>query len=350
MPLSKVYGAIAVICVLNLPVDASAHHSTNANYDKSATFELEGEITRVLWRNPHVRFSVKVPGEDGQEEQWNIEATSVSHLRNQNVTKVLLDVGEKVRLAGHPSRQGLKKMWVTNILLSSGRELVTETHVKARWSDQVLGKTGPRFVTEGDTSDPERGVFRVWAHTAVVPMLFPSTRDPNFDVAVYPMTDKARTVLAAYDPVRDDPTANCRPKGMPTIMEQPYPLEIVKDGQDILIRLEEYDTVRTVHMNPDATSEGQTAHRLGYSTGHWDGTSLVVNTSRITWKFFNQAGVPLTEAAAIEERFTPHEDGSRLDYKMTVEDPATFTEPVQLQKYWLYIPGVTVQPYKCTDG
>jgi hypothetical protein len=350
MPISKVYGQIAVICLLVLANDASAHHSTNANYDKGSTFELEGEITRVLWRNPHVRFSISVQRDDGLDEQWHIEATSVTHLRNQDVTKVLLEIGEKVKLAGHPSKRGLQTMWVTNILLSNGRELVTEPHVKPRWSDQVLGKSGPRFVTEGDASNPGRGIFGVWAHTAVVPMLFPSTRDPNFDVTSYPMTDEARVALAAYDPLADDPTANCAPKGMPTIMEQPYPLEIVEDGQDILIRLEEYDTVRTIHMGTEATPDGQTATRLGYSAGRWDGSVLVVTTSLINWKYFNQTGVPLTESATIEERFSPKEDGSRLDYRMTVEDPAIFTEPVTLQKYWLNVPGVTVQPYKCTTG
>ena len=48
------------------------------------------------------------------------------------------------------------------------------------------------------------------------------------------------------------------------------------------------------------------------------------------------------------ERFTPSVDGSRLDYALTVTDAATFTQPVVMDKYWLWIPGVRVEPYECT--
>ena len=36
------------------------------------------------------------------------------------------------------------------------------------------------------------------------------------------------------------------------------------------------------------------------------------------------------------------------DYEMTVTDPATFTRPVVLSQYWLWLPGVTLLPYECT--
>ena len=50
----------------------------------------------------------------------------------------------------------------------------------------------------------------------------------------------------------------------------------------------------------------------------------------------------------IVERFTPSVDGSRLDYEMTVTDPATFTRPVVLSQHWLWLPSVTLLPYECT--
>jgi len=335
--------------MLILPCGASAHHSRNANFDGEVMIELEGEITRVSWRNPHVRFTIRVPGDDGDDALWEIETTSVSHLRNQDITQALLAVGDMVRVAGNPSRRVLNAMWVTNVLLTNGQELVIDPKDKPRWSDRILGKSGARFVREGDGTVPERGIFRVWAHTAVVPMLFPSTRDASFDLNSYPMTDAARAALAAYDPITDNPTANCRLKGMPTIMEQPYPLEFVAQGQDIVLRLEEYDTTRTIHMTPDASTTDPKPHRLGYSTGLWMGPTLIVTTTAINYGYFNQTGIPLTDAAEIVERFTPSEDGSRMDYTMTITDSAIFTEPVELEKYWLYIPGVTVEPYRCVS-
>ena len=60
--------------------------------------------------------------------------------------------------------------------------------------------------------------------------------DPTVDINAYPLTPAARAQLAEFDRSTDNPTANCVPKGMPTIMEAPYPIEFVRqDGGDILL-------------------------------------------------------------------------------------------------------------------
>lgn len=43
-------------------------------------------------------------------------------------------------------------------------------------------------------------------------------------------------------------------------------------------------------------------------------------------------------------------DGSRLHYEATVTDPAAFVEPIEFSAQWIYVPGVTVEPYNCIDG
>ena len=78
--------------------------------------------------------------------------------------------------------------------------------------------------------------------------------------------------------------------------------------------------------------------------------ALVVTTTGINYGHFNQTGISLSDAVEIEERFMPSEDGSRMDYKMRITDPATFTAPIELHKYWLYVPGVTVEPYGCVSN
>jgi hypothetical protein len=69
------------------------------------------------------------------------------------------------------------------------------------------------------------------------------------------------------------------------------------------------------------------------------------------WRHFDTVGLPQSEAVRIVEVFTPSADGARLDYELTVTDPATFTEPVTLGKYWVWVPGVEVGVYDCVvDG
>jgi hypothetical protein len=67
----------------------------------------------------------------------------------------------------------------------------------------------------------------------------------------------------------------------------------------------------------------------------------------MNWGWFDQAGIPLNDDATVDEEFKLSEDGSRLDYTTTVTAPSTFTEPVALSKFWLYVPGVEVKPYDC---
>jgi hypothetical protein len=108
--------------------------------------------------------------------------------------------------------------------------------------------------------------------------------------------------------------------------------------------IEEYDTRRIVHMRPTGVSA---PGPLGVSVGRWEGTTLVVVTTRSTWGHFDSVGIPLTIDAVLVERFAPSADGARLDYTLEVTDPATFTAPVELKKSWIWRPEVTRGAYEC---
>ena len=211
-----------------------------------------------------------------------------------------------------------------------------------------MGTTEIWQASQDDALAEHTGIFRVWSTTLSDPASFPFLEffDPSY-VNNYPLTQAAKDSLAAFDPVTDIPTLNCTAKGMPTIMEQPYPMEIVDQGDSILLRLEEYDTLRTIHMGEEGPGAEELSSRLGYSVGRWEGGTLVVETTKLNWLHFDTVGVPLSTEAEIVERFIPNDDGTRLDLRMTVTDPVTFTEPVELVKYWLALPGIQVQPYGC---
>jgi hypothetical protein len=220
------------------------------------------------------------------------------------------------------------------MLLPSGQEVLFGAAVRPRWSEQTIG----RDIRSAVAADSQNlGIFRVWTNV---------TSPPAFWGNDLPLTPSAMAARAAYDPLTDDPTMNCAPKGMPYIMEQPYPIEFVREGDDILLRMEEYDTVRRIEMSDAATSNGG-ATLLGDSRGRWDGETLVVTTTNIGYRWLNGTGIPLGPSASLAERFTLNDDGSRLDYTMTITDAATFTAPVTLRKAWEWRPGEQVRPYEC---
>ena len=67
----------AIVCLVMVSGSASAHHST-AEYDRSALRELEGELTEVRWRNPHVILKLRTDGDGGQTQDWELAGLPIS--------------------------------------------------------------------------------------------------------------------------------------------------------------------------------------------------------------------------------------------------------------------------------
>lgn len=336
--------SLAAVC----PVLALGHHSIFGRFDGNGMTEVEGVVRSISWRNPHVSFTMTATGDGGQPEVWEIETTSLSNLRKFEIAPDFMSAGDQVRVAGLPSVRGQNEIYARNVLLPSGEEVLLGAGIRPIWSERTVAASERSRTSTGDPSNPGLGIFRVWSSSG--PMLMPETVNSSFDLFSYPLTARARAVVTAFDRIADSPIANCAPKGMPAIMEQPYPMEIVEQGNEIVLRIEEYDTTRTIHMGSAEVPAAIPASILGYSTGRWEGSSLAVTTTNINWGHFDTVGIPLTDAAEISERFTPTTDGSRLDYEMIVADPNTFTEPVRLEKYWLWLPDVTVEPYECAPS
>jgi len=332
------YGFGILLALTGAPV--LAHHSVAASFDPDGTVEAEGVITAVAWRNPHILFTLTT----AEGAELVLDSHSLSIMRRLGAADPFVQVGDRVTVAGWPSRRG-QGMFVNNMLLPSGEEFVFDFSPEPadlRWSDRMWGSNQNWFAESGDSSAEERGIFRVWSTTLVGGGAF-------FFRGGYPLTEEAQAINAAFDIITEDPLSNCAPKGMPAIMSNPYPFDFSDRGDTIELRLEEYDLLRTIYMNAEAVP-APSASILGHSTGRWEGETLVVETSHVNWGHFDGRGVPLSEQAEILERFTPIESGARLEYEVTVTDPSHFTKPVVMRKSWLWLPDVRVEPYECTLG
>lgn len=340
---------MALSCALAslAPVATHAHHSVAAWFDRDRTQEIEGIVTAVEWQNPHVKFFMRAPNDEGDQVVWEIETLSVSGISRGGITADLLSVGDRVRVSGSPSRRGLENIFVRNVLLPSGQELVFGGD--AIYSDDALRGSEVLSVRDGVPASPELGIFKVWSTGAGAGQVFPEAFDNDFDFGYYPLTNAALVALEAFDYLAEDPTNNCMPKGMPVIMEQPYPIEFVDRGDRIDLLIEEYDSVRRIFMRAPPDGATPAPSPLGFSVGRMDGRDLLVTTTRIDSGAFDSVGIPLSLEARIEERFAPSEDGSTLDYTLVVLDPETFTAPVETGKRFIYLPDVTVRPYDCRD-
>jgi hypothetical protein len=126
---------------------------------------------------------------------------------------------------------------------------------------------------------------------------------------------------------RDDPPANCMPQGVPRINAAPSPWKIIQSPGLVAILYETFNFWRQVFLDGRELGEDFTPAWFGYSTGKWEGDTLIVDTRGFNGKaWIDQAGRPTTEALHVTERFQ-RKDVGHMEVQITVDDPKAYTKP-----------------------
>jgi len=137
--------------------------------------------------------------------------------------------------------------------------------------------------------------------------------------------------LAAYQHNRadlaQDPIRRCLPPGVPRLLMQPFPFNIVQGRSMYGMMFEWNHLTRVVYLRPDHTETVGPLY-LGESIGHWDGSSFVVDSNSFkATDWLDDTGVPVSYDLHIVERFTLLPGGARLEDRITITDPDNFTHP-----------------------
>ena len=344
-PVSRAALAAALVCAVGFPAVLQAHHST-AEYDNATFVEASGEVTKVLWANPHVRLEISTQSVDGVAESWQLEGQNPGDLDRAQIPRDIIKVGDTVRFAGKPSTRRERHMYVTNVLLPDGTEIVLRANAKPRWSpEHYLSHLQATIDPKRAAADRGDGIFRVWLPVAAITPDWAS--DP-------PLTATARAAWLKYDAIRDDPVIDCRPPGMPQVITRSgrYAIRFVHAGDDVVIENEYRDIDRVIHMTPETAAGRRAPTPLGSSTGRWDGETLVVTTTDIDFPYFQLyglEGVPQSTEMTIVERFTPNAESTELTYDISATDPRTFTRTVSAESYrtFRWQPGFEFMPPDC---
>lgn len=123
--------------------------------------------------------------------------------------------------------------------------------------------------------------------------------------------------------------SNCLPPGMPRIMTQPYSLEFLFTPGRVTIIQEAYMQVRRVFTDGRPLPEAPDPSFNGYSVGHWDGDTLVIETIGI------KDSVPLVrqgiwhgpDLKVTEHIYLDEENADLLHVDFMLEDPDALAEP-----------------------
>jgi hypothetical protein len=122
-----------------------------------------------------------------------------------------------------------------------------------------------------------------------------------------------------------DPEIKCYLPGVPRSTYMPFPFQIIQSQKHIMLVHEYAGAVRTIYM--DEHTEAPADSWMGWSNGHWEGETLVVDSTGFNdQSWFDRAGNFHSEALHVVERFTAR-SADTLTYEATIEDPKVFTRP-----------------------
>ena len=124
---------------------------------------------------------------------------------------------------------------------------------------------------------------------------------------------------------KDDPGTSCKPIGIVKDHTAPFFRRMIQIPGLLAILTEHDATFRQIYTDGRPLPEDPQPTPLGYSTGRWEGDTLVVQTNGIPdGQWLDRDGSPLTDAARITERFR-RPDYGHLQIELTVNDPKAYT-------------------------
>lgn len=110
----------SLVCACLLASAASAHHSFAAEFLGDQTRTIDGTVTEVWFKNPHVRYYVQVKNEAGEIESWDVRTSSPTLLVRRGWNRDTISEGDKVKIEGYLGRDGRKLMSLISIELADG--------------------------------------------------------------------------------------------------------------------------------------------------------------------------------------------------------------------------------------
>jgi hypothetical protein len=201
--------------------------------------------------------------------------------------------------------------------------------------ERLYGDPGAALVA----GDDPRTFSRYWANILID---FKPGEEPIRPEAVE-LTLKRRQAL-------DSPSSHCLPLSVAVRSLTPMPFRIFQTPDALGISYEADGAFRQIHTDGRKLPVDPFPSWLGYSTGKWEGETLVVETAGFNDKAWLDArGHPQSEALHIQERFQRRDFG-HMDMLLTVEDPNVLTKPVTIKFTELLIPNSDILENFCVEG
>jgi uncharacterized protein DUF6152 len=333
---------LGIVSTLLVASNATAHHSFAPHFDRSRTVNISGTVKEFEARNPHSYLHISAIDENGRTREYVCESHGVTQLSRIGITPQLLKAGTKVHVTGPISRHSPYMCFFEIVELADGRIL------------NVNGPGGSQPTPLQPKLPPRKDVFGTW-------LLAPSRRSPSSSASPQPkmqLTAAGEKAVAAYDPFKDDPVFKCDPVAIARVWQAPStPLEVVRNGPDVVLHHEWMDVRRVIHMNMKTHPKDGARSSLGHSIGYWENDTLVIETGNysagVLEQYVEQQGQPTkgllhSSALLTVERLHVDAERQRLVVEVDIADPEFFKQPPARMTMEYSPSDLKIEPFKCS--
>ena len=306
-----------------LPVAAVAHHS-HATIDQDDVRTYKGVVVKYGWTMPHVYLKVDAPNEAGEIVEYSIELQHPPAMKGMGWSRDTFKPGDRIIWQGSHDRDK------------------SRAYTSLHWAERPDGTRIGAEKGEEEVIVPSTDFTGLWRRSDVGGFK-PHYTPPEG----WPLNATGQEMVDNFDEDQN-PMVTCGNPGPPKSMIVPYPVSFTRPDENTLVMERELMAEkRTVWFN-GAPEPGETS-KLGYSIGHFENDTLVVETTNFaadTWG--THTGINSSEQKHLVERFTLSEDGTLLMAEITVTDPVYFTEPVVFNHRWRKLADREVIQAPCT--
>jgi hypothetical protein len=344
-----------------------AHHELRAEFDEQKPVTLRGIVTRFDWNNPHALLYVDVMDASGEAVNWAVEWASPLDLRKAGWTRDALKAGDSVTVDGWPARDGSKLASGRTVVLASGKRL-TEAPEAEAVSTRGPVKPTPRWPDGHPRLGVVPGEKGYWASPSASSLVETTAGKIRMDnngllanladagkVAPFQPWAKGLYEYRQRTLLKDDPMLSCLPPGGPRMFQVAHGVQFLEQPERRRIFVMSGGgnrNWRLIYLDGRKlpNSEDVTPTYFGYSSGHWDGDTLVVESTAFVERFwFSNGGLPHTESLRLTEKFS-RPDFNTLRYEVLVNDPGTYTRPWSSVWTLRWVADQDIQEYFCQDN
>ncbi|MGK0502385.1 hypothetical protein C7Y69_20330 [Alteromonas sp. KS69] len=270
---------LCVLVALILPNVAFAHHGSSGQFETNKTIELSGEITRVRLVNPHAYVYFDVTNEDGSVTNMRCELQSGSLLKRRGWNTEQFKAGSAITILGSPDRNDPTTCYMQQITFENGvtanRNSVFDDNGSLVNGASTASAVDSDVTVERETirADGRPNLAGNWA------MVRKEGSRPGGGGAFAQLTDAG--ALAVEGATQDEnPRYQCEPTNI--IMDWWFDLMVNKIEQSstqINLTYGFMSLTRTIYLDGTKMPEDYEPNRAGFSTGIWEGNTLVVTTT-----------------------------------------------------------------------